>query len=168
LQLRVKPAVGTVLFTVLGLPALVVVVIPWLISRWDLEDPFLGWDGWRAVGGLLLGLGLAVGISTATVFVRHGRGTPAPWAPPERFVAVGLYRWTRNPMYLGKLALLLGQALVLGSVPLLVWTAAVGAGFHLFVVLHEEPELKRRFGASYEEYRSRVPRWVPHLRRERS
>jgi protein-S-isoprenylcysteine O-methyltransferase Ste14 len=147
---------------------LTVGLIPWAITRWRLDDPFFGWTGWRWIGVALLVVGVAVGAATATAFVRHGRGTPAPWAPPKHFVARGLYRRVRNPMYLGKLALLLGQSLLFASEWLLGWTAAVGAGFHLFVVLHEEPELKRRFGASYEEYRSRVPRWVPRLRSERS
>jgi protein-S-isoprenylcysteine O-methyltransferase Ste14 len=100
-------------------------------------------------------------VETTTRFALQGRGTPAPWAPPERFVVRGSYRWMRNPMYVGVLALILGQALLLGREVLYLWGAAAWLFFHLFVVFEEEPGLRRRFGAAYEDYCARVPRWLP-------
>jgi len=97
-------------------------------------------------------------------FAFRGRGTPAPIDPPKVLVAEGLYRFVRNPMYLGALLILLGHVLWFQSLRLLVYVAALTALFHLFVVFYEEPLLRRKFGASYEEYCRRVPRWVPRVR----
>src|SRR5205807_2015888 len=83
------------------------------------------------------------------------------FAPPERFVARGSYRAVRNPMYVGVVALIAGQALLLGREILFVWAAAAWLLFHLFVVVHEEPGLRRRFGAEYDDYTRRVRRWLP-------
>jgi protein-S-isoprenylcysteine O-methyltransferase Ste14 len=88
-----------------------------------------------------------------------------PWAPPDRFVVRGTYRFVRNPMYVGVVALILGQALLLGRWILVAWAAAAAIIFHLFLVLHEEPGLRRRFGTEYDEYSRRVGRWAPRLRR---
>ena len=94
-------------------------------------------------------------------FVRQGRGTPAPVAPPERLIANGLYRYVRNPMYIGVLAMIFGQALFLGSRGILLYGLGMALAFHLFVVLYEEPTLRWQFGAEYETYCQRVPRWLP-------
>jgi len=94
-------------------------------------------------------------------FAVRGRGTLAPVDPPKELVAEGLYRWVRNPMYVGVVTVLLGHALWFGSRSLLVYAASVLAGFHLFVTLYEEPTLEARFGDSYRHYRATVPRWIP-------
>jgi protein-S-isoprenylcysteine O-methyltransferase Ste14 len=98
-------------------------------------------------------------------FVFRGRGTPAPIDPPKVLVAEGLYRFVRNPMYLGALLILLGHVLWFQSLRLLMCVAAITAAFHLFVVFYEEPFLRRNFGSSYEDYCKRVPRWIPRVRR---
>lgn len=136
----------------------------WLALEARALDPVLGvpLPGWtRSVGGILMAAGgLAAGLC-AGAFVVEGRGTPAPFDPPEEFVAVGPYRWVRNPMYLGGVALLLGFGLWHRSVAM----AAVGGVFfllaHLFVRFHEEPHLEERFGDRYRSYRRRVNRWLP-------
>ena len=97
-------------------------------------------------------------------FALLGLGTPAPVAPPRHLVVSGLYRRVRNPMYVAVLALVLGQALLLGHAVLLEYAAAAWAGFHLFVLLYEEPTLRRSFGAEYERFCANVPRWIPRLR----
>jgi len=97
-------------------------------------------------------------------FTFRGRGTPAPIDPPKVMVAEGLYRFVRNPMYLGALLILLGDVLWFQSLRLLIYAAALTAAFHLFVVFYEEPVLRRKFGSSYEDYCRRVPRWIPRLR----
>jgi len=94
-------------------------------------------------------------------FALKGKGTPAPIDPPGVLVANGLYRFVRNPMYLGALLILLGHVLWFQSFRLLLYVAAITVAFNLFVVFYEEPFLRRRFGASYEEYCQRVPRWIP-------
>jgi protein-S-isoprenylcysteine O-methyltransferase Ste14 len=95
------------------------------------------------------------------VFVTAGRGTPAPFDAPRRFVAVGPYRAVRNPMYLGAVSLLTGVGLWIRS-PAIVVLAVAGLGLaHVFVLLYEEPTLEREFGREYREYRERVNRWLP-------
>ena len=97
-------------------------------------------------------------------FLREGRGTPAPIDPPKELVAVGFYRYVRNPMYVGIFFLLLGHFLWFGHLWLILYLVLVFVIVHLFVVLYEEPTLKNKFGKTYEEYLERVPRWIPRLR----
>jgi protein-S-isoprenylcysteine O-methyltransferase Ste14 len=97
-------------------------------------------------------------------FARFGRGTPAPIDAPRRLVIRGPYRHVRNPMYVAVLAAILGFALCFGSGAVLLYGALVLALFHAFVVLYEEPDLGRRFGPEYRDYRARVARWWPALR----
>jgi protein-S-isoprenylcysteine O-methyltransferase Ste14 len=141
---------------------------------------FLLW-GWLAVevraydgsiGGALPVWGRPLGAALAlaggplmawcvVVFVTAGRGTPAPFDAPRRFVAVGPYRAVRNPMYLGAVSLLTGVGLWIRS-PAIVVLAVAGLGLaHVFVLLYEEPTLEREFGSEYREYRERVNRWLP-------
>jgi protein-S-isoprenylcysteine O-methyltransferase Ste14 len=94
-------------------------------------------------------------------FALEGRGTPAPVAPTETLVVSGQYRWVRNPMYVAVLSLIVGQALLFGSTALLWYALAIAAAFHAFVLGYEEPTLARRYGDSYERYRSSVNRWLP-------
>lgn len=106
-------------------------------------------------------MGLAALIECFRRFAIEGRGTPAPIAPPKTLVASGLYQYVRNPMYVAVLAVIVGQALVFGSVILLEYAATVWLGFHAFVLLYEEPALHRKFGPSYDIYRANVRRWRP-------
>jgi protein-S-isoprenylcysteine O-methyltransferase Ste14 len=133
-------------------------IVPWLLTRWDADDPPLAL---KVLGGLVLAAGAALVLETTARFAFQGRGTPAPWAPPERFVERGSYRFVRSPMYLGVLLLVVGQGLVLGREILFVWAAAAWLIFTSFLVFYEEPGLRRRFGDEYEEYRGRVRRWLP-------
>ncbi len=94
-------------------------------------------------------------------FTFKGRGTPAPIDPPKELVATGLYRYVRNPMYVGVLAIILGHFLWFKTIGMLVYAGMVFLAFHLFVTLYEEPTLKKKFGAAYEEYCRKVPRWMP-------
>lgn len=155
---------GSLGFVLVGGPTIVGGLIPWLVTRWNPAGQPLAL---RILGGALLGAGAGLVLETTARFALQGRGTPAPWAPPERFVVRGTYRLTRNPMYVGVLALIVGQALLLGREILFAWAAAAWVLFHLFVVLDEEPGLRRRFGAAYEEYCERVPRWLPTGSRSR-
>jgi protein-S-isoprenylcysteine O-methyltransferase Ste14 len=97
-------------------------------------------------------------------FLVQGRGTPAPIDPPKELVATGFYRYVRNPMYVGVLAIIIGHFLWFGYWNLLIYAIVVFVGFHTFVTFYEEPTLKRQFGSSYENYLKKVPRWIPRLR----
>lgn len=98
-------------------------------------------------------------------FAFAGRGTPAPFDPPKILVARGLYRFVRNPMYVSILMVLLGESLLLKSLLLLRYAAIWLVIVHVFVLLYEEPTLRRKFGASYEQYCKDVGRWIPRPRR---
>jgi protein-S-isoprenylcysteine O-methyltransferase Ste14 len=106
------------------------------------------------------------GAAGAAAFSAAGKGTLAPWDPPRRLVVVGLYRFTRNPMYVGVLTLVLGWTLLLGSPWLAAYVVVLAAVFHLRTVLYEEPHLARLFGVEWERYRAAVPRWLPRRPRE--
>jgi protein-S-isoprenylcysteine O-methyltransferase Ste14 len=97
-------------------------------------------------------------------FTFKGRGTPAPIAPPKELVTTGFYRYVRNPIYVGILAILIGHFLWFGYWNLLIYMIFAFVGFHLFVTFYEEPTLKQKFGASYENYLKRVPRWIPRFK----
>jgi protein-S-isoprenylcysteine O-methyltransferase Ste14 len=155
---RLRAASGGAGFVLFGGPTIVAGIVPWLLTRWRADEQPLAL---KLFGVLVLAFGALLVLETTARFAFQGRGTPAPWAPPERFVARGSYRFTRNPMYVGVLALIVGQALLLGRELLFAWAAAAWLLFQLFLLLEEEPGLRRRFGREYEDYCERVPRWLP-------
>lgn len=113
-------------------------------------------------GGLvLLSLGVAGYLWCALDFAFAGRGTPAPIDPPKLLVVRGLYRYARNPMYISVLLVLFGESALFRSWTLCRYALVVWGGFHLFVLLYEEPTLREKFGDSYEDYCKRVWRWLP-------
>ncbi len=116
------------------------------------------------LGGLALLIGALIYVWCVWDFATVGRGTPAPIDPPETLVVRGLYKHTRNPMYLGVLCVILGWTLLFRSQNLAIYAACVATCFHLTVLLYEEPHLRRVFGPSYEQYCSQVRRWVPITR----
>ena len=148
------------LFTVV-MPGTVGVYIPLWIAR-ELEvtagPMFLA-------GCLLLLLGASIYAWCVWDFATFGRGTPAPIDAPKRLVIRGLYRYSRNPMYLGVLTVILGWAVIFRSATVALYALAVGAVFQTFVMLYEEPHLREAFGSEYEAYRARVGRWIPRIRR---
>lgn len=115
-------------------------------------------------GGLFVLLGLGLVAITVRLFAREGEGTLAPWDPPQNLVVQGSYRYVRNPMISGVLAILAGEALALGSLSLLVWFLLFFAVNAVYIPLHEERALEERFGREYRTYRAHVPRWIPRHR----
>ena len=97
-------------------------------------------------------------------FLAQGRGTPAPIDPPKELVATGFYRYTRNPMYVGILLVIIGHFLWFGFWNLLIYAVVVFIAFNTFITYYEEPTLRKKFGAAYDDYCQRVPRWIPRLR----
>ena len=149
---------GSVGFVFLGGPMIVAGIVPWLLTRWDGDQQSVAL---KILGVVVLLAGGALVVETTTRFALQGRGTPAPWAPPDRFVERGSYRFVRSPMYLGVLLLVVGQGLLLGRPVLYAWAVAAWLIFTCFLVFYEEPQLRERFGASYDDYRGRVRRWIP-------
>ena len=150
------------------LPGNVLVVVPaivlWFTDEttysWQLARPDNVWL-WVALGVIAAGLGLMAW--TMTLFVRVGEGTPAPWEPTRNLVAVGPYRHLRNPLISGVIAVLLGEALLFGSLPLLGWAVIFAAANAVYMPFVEEPGLERRFGEDFRRYKANVPRWAPRI-----
>jgi protein-S-isoprenylcysteine O-methyltransferase Ste14 len=143
-------------------PGVVAGLVPWLLTGWDSA----GRPMWlEVIGWLVVAAGAAVLLEAFARFVIEGIGTPAPVAPTRELVVGGLYRYVRNPMYLAVAAVILGQAAILGSWLLVAYAAAFLATVWSFVHWYEEPYLRRRFGAAYDEYTRRVPGWWPRIPR---
>lgn len=152
------PLIKTAIFTIF-VPGTVGVYIPYRL----LAGAERSWDlgAFRYLGWIPIAAGAAIYFWCAWNFAVTGRGTPAPIDPPKELVARGLYRWVRNPMYVGVLSVVLGEALLYGAPVLAGFAAIAFICFHLFVVLYEEPTLESKFGEAYARYRRTVPRWLP-------
>jgi len=138
----------------------------WLLPRWlDFSVEMAGAARLRWLAAIPSVLGFAVAARCVWDFGWTGHGTPAPMAPPQRLVVVGFYRYVRNPMYVGFASGWIGLWIIFGHANpwAIAAVAAVAVGVYLFVRLYEEPTLRGKFGADYEEYCRNVPRWRPRL-----
>src|SRR5437763_11957284 len=144
-------------------PGTVAGIVPWWISRWKLQAPFLHFYGFRVIGVVLIVAGLPVLLDSFAGFALQGLGTPAPILPTRHLVVTGLYRYVRNPMYVAVVGLIAGQALLLGNRTLLFYGMVVWMAFQIFVLLYEEPVLRKTYTAEYELFCRNVPRWIPRL-----
>src|SRR5262249_30478494 len=151
-------AFKNLLFT-LVVPGTVAVYVPLQIARG--RAPASGSLFVLAVA--VLAVGTAIYARCVWDFAAFGRGTPAPIDAPKHLVVRGLYRYTRNPMYEGVLAVIFGWALLFHMAALVFYGFAVATCFHLFIVLYEERHLRHVFGSEYQDYCSRVGRWLPRL-----
>lgn len=142
------PIAGTILWLFLG-PGVLIGLLPCLLSGWRRQEPpaGLGWVRWAG----------------AAIFI-----TAAPVMPTRHLVVTGTCRHVRNRGYIAVVSMTAGQALFLGNASVLVYAAVLALLFHLYVVLYEEPSLRRRFGAEYASYCRRVRRWLPSLRPDAS
>lgn len=155
------------LISILLLPFMVVVVVPrWLLRAWAVSDT--SWASGttlalieRGAGILIFLCGFALFAWCISLFARVGKGTLAPWDPTHRLVAIGPYRYVRNPMISGVVAMLVGESVFLGSRVLAIWAATFIAFNYIFFLIFEEPDLERRFGDDYRRYKAAVPRWIP-------
>jgi protein-S-isoprenylcysteine O-methyltransferase Ste14 len=163
------PKWAATLITVLSFPmgpGIVVVLLPYLITRWQPSQP--PWPlAVRALGVALIAAGGLVMVATFARFPREGTGTPFPTNPPSsrKVIVGGPYRYVRNPMYVSFLVANIGQALLLSSIALLIYAPVLLVALMLFVRGYEERTLAKRFGPEYEAYRSQVPGWWPRFRR---
>lgn len=146
----------------LALPFNVTVTVPALILWGD--GAALRVHGATAFGLFVFGIGATLMAWTILAFYRLGRGTLAPWDPPRRFVVAGPYRHWRHPMISGVNLVLLGEALLFASWPLLAWQLVFLALNMIYLPLIEERDLVARFGDAYRTYQKAVPRWLPRLR----
>jgi len=140
----------------LALPTVVGGLVPWLLVRFDRAR-----RPGAPIGWILLAVGVLVLGSCVQEFYRAGRGTLAPWRPPIHLVTSGLYRVSRNPMYVGVLAIVIGWALATGSTRVGWYVLILAVAFHLRVRLSEEPTLARSFPSEWQAYTKRVARWLP-------
>ena len=156
------------LLAITVLPFVVAVMVPlWLARRNDaqLAPGLTALQLLGQLGGLgLMLIGLVLFASSLRRFADDGQGTLAPWDPPRQLVVTGPYRYVRNPMISGVLFVLFGEALILLSRQHLSWALIFLLVNAVYIPLLEEPQLRRRFGASYDEYCDNVPRLVPRLR----
>jgi protein-S-isoprenylcysteine O-methyltransferase Ste14 len=155
---------GSAVFLIFA-PGLVAGYVPWRICGWRVEAPLLGTSSFRLIGMLLIATGLPLLLDSFARFALQGLGTPAPIFPTRHLVVTGLFRYVRNPMYVAVVMLILGQGLFFGSLRVIEYGIAVWVGFHLFVLIYEEPTLRKTYGPQYEEFCANVPRWIPRLRR---
>ena len=143
----------------LVLPGMAAGVVPLVLA---LFDPFKG-DGYL-FGLVMFGIGLSILLWCVRDFCVSGKGTLAPWDPPKNLVIVGLYRYLRNPMYVGVLFILLGWTIVTASPMVFGFTLILSLAFHIRVVTSEEPWAEMTFGSEWLDYKNNVPRWLPRLR----
>jgi protein-S-isoprenylcysteine O-methyltransferase Ste14 len=156
-----SPVVRTLIFTIL-VPGFWTVVIPlWVLPRGARPD----FRGANAAGWLFIVAGTALYFACAFWgFAMRGKGTPLPLDPPKKLVVEGPYTVVRNPMYWGVGSVIFGEAMVFRSRPLANSLGVFVIGVIIFVLGVEEPSLQKKFGAEYEEYCGRVPRWFPRFK----
>jgi protein-S-isoprenylcysteine O-methyltransferase Ste14 len=157
-------AIKTLIFTVL-VPGTVAIYIPYLLIASEPAAQRLQLGVFRYASLIMILIGVAFYFRRPWDFTFTGKGTPAPIDPPKELVARGLYRFVRNPMYVGMLSLFLGEAVFFKSGRMLLYTAVAFLVYHSFVVLYEEPVLRRKFGEAYQRYCDGTPRWIPRLKR---
>ena len=157
-----RSIIVSILFVVFGGPGFGVVYIPFWITRFRIPaaEPW----GQRSLAFVIIAVGLVPALESVWRFIAVGRGTLIPVVPTERLVVSGLYRYVRNPMYVGVLTAVAGETVLFESRSMVVYWAILVLGFNLIVRLYEEPTLARRYGEEYARYKRNVRRWVPRLR----
>jgi protein-S-isoprenylcysteine O-methyltransferase Ste14 len=138
----------------LVLPGMVAIAAPILIAQFD------PWRGYESFFGLvLLHIGVFLLFWCIRDFYVSGKGTLAPWDPPQRLVTVGLYKYSRNPMYIAVLLIISGWAAYFGSWLVMAYDLLLAVIFYLRVVLYEEPWLQKTYTTEWQCYQGNVPRW---------
>ena len=148
------------LFT-LVVPGAVAVLVPLLLGG----DRTVAGGAWLGLAVCLFALGVALYVRAVWDFAVLGKGTPAPIDAPKRLVVRGIYRYSRNPLYIAMLTLIAGWAALFGTAVLLAYAAGLFVLYSLFIRFHEEPRLAREFGEEYAAYTQQVGRWLPRLPR---
>jgi len=146
---------GRAILAFLALPGVVAFVVPWLILTSDQRRQFVD------VRGLIpLSLGIVLLLWCVWTFYAAGKGTLAPWSPPRYLVTGGLFRFSRNPMYIAVTMILCGWAWGFRSRAVFIYAVLLMLAFHVRVVFYEEPWLARAHGDTWQSYKARTPRWI--------
>jgi protein-S-isoprenylcysteine O-methyltransferase Ste14 len=145
-------------FTILQ-PGMVAGVIPYYILRHQISEITKPWQSLQYISFIVWATGFVVTILCIIRFATEGRGTLSPVDPTKRLVIRGLYRFSRNPMYVGVMLMLIGEAMFFQT-GLWIYTGIIFAAFHTFILIHEEPRLRKDFGEEYEQYCKKVRRWL--------
>lgn len=161
MRTELKNAIISILFFVLGGPGILFFYLPFWLTRFRIPAQEPQWQ--RMLACLLITAGAVPLLESAARFVRAGKGTLVPTTPTEHLVVSGLYRYVRNPMYVGVAVCLAAEAMLFRSADLVVELALALIAIHLFVCLYEEPTLRKRYGQEYAEYKRNVPRWLPRV-----
>jgi len=162
-NMRLRAVLGSVLFLILA-PGTVAGLVPWWISKWKVQPVSPAFLIIQLLGLLILAVSILILIEAFARFALQGIGTPAPVLPTRHLVVSGFYRYVRNPMYVAVVGAILGQSMILGNLMLLLYAGLGWLVSHLFVVIYEEPTLRRTFGDEYDAFCANVPRWIPRLR----
>lgn len=163
-----SPSLFDHLKAILALPFFVIIVIPTFIHL-SVDKPFLNLFHlvspiWILIFGMIsIGIGLFLMIKTIGLFNQKGKGTLAPWDPPRKLVVVGPYRYVRNPMIAGVNFILMGLSFVLKDENILLWMVFFLSLNTFYFIIKEEPDLAKRFGDDYLNYKENVPRWIPRI-----
>ena len=153
---------------IIVLPGTVLVFVPVIVlsiaKNSKFSHQFAGPDQilfWVALLAAIVGSSLS--IWTVALFMKFGKGTPAPWDPPQKLVIRGPYRYVRNPMITAVLFILIAESLILKSLPIAIWLVVFFVSNAIYFPSVEEKGLEKRFGTDYLEYKAQVPRWLPRL-----
>lgn len=147
---------GRAVLAFLALPGVVAYLVPLLLAPTDTAG-----TAWRWSGRVLIGVGSTLLLWCVRDFYVAGKGTLAPWSPPQHLVTSGLYRWARNPMYVSVLVVVMGWVVLYRSPIIAMYFVGLALVFQLRVILYEERWLKKTFGEDWAQYRNRVGRWTP-------
>jgi protein-S-isoprenylcysteine O-methyltransferase Ste14 len=157
---KISAVLGSILFLIIA-PGTIAGLVPWWVSRWKMQAPFLGLAFGRMLGVVLIIFGLIILLDSFARFAFQGIGTPAPVFPTRHLVTKGFYRYVRNPIYVAVVAIIAGQALLFANIALIVYAIVIWLGFHIFILIYEEPTLRKTFGTEYDVMCANVPRWLP-------
>jgi protein-S-isoprenylcysteine O-methyltransferase Ste14 len=159
---RTIPLIGSAIFLFLA-PGSIAGYVPWLLGNWRVHAPFFGFTALRVMGCVLVAAGLVLLLEAFLRFALEGLGTPAPVLPPKHLVVTGTYRYVRNPMYVAVVSLIFGQGFIFGDLRVILYGCCIWFMMNLFVLIYEEPTLRRSFPADYAQFIAHVPRWIPRL-----
>ena len=142
------------------LPFTVLILVPFYIEK----NISIKYISTFVIGLIIIILGVYVMIQTISSFIKIGKGTLAPWSPPRRLIICGMYGYVRNPMILGVLTVLIGETITILSLNIFIWAIVFFIINNVFFFAYEEPNLEKKFGDEYREYKKNVPRWLPRFK----
>ena len=159
------------ILSIIALPITALVIVPIILVLGFNYVLFWGSEFKIAIVIMTIGLCFIVSgsillYSTISCFTSKGEGTIAPWASTKKLITTGAYAHVRNPMIGGAFLILIGESILIGSLPLTIYTTVFIIINLLYIPLIEEPKLTEKFGREYMKYKQKVPRWIPHIKKE--